>query len=349
MFFEEKIDIFSVVVMGGNTKLSETHELSSILKSDLFSELLPSEKSSIIERTDLMRLKKGENLFHPGEKAERLYLLLEGAIRVFKTQEADGDGDIEIAHFAPGDIIGDFDFARGAGYNAYAEASENALLVMFPSLGTSMEQFAEDEPLLFPKLLFNSAAMITERIKETRRLIAESAYWTKELHRKAYEDSGTGLWKQSFLNDEINSILEDPMAIIMLKPDRFKILVDARGHIAGDEAMIKIAAILKNITRKLGRGWALRFKSNETGLLLNNCDAAMAEAFAFSLSSSIASIPSVDLGEEHFNFSGSIAWGVWPADDKSWDSLFTGVYQLLMDTWKDGGKKVVRYQQEQSP
>jgi len=188
--------------------------------------------------------------------------------------------------------------------------------------------------------------MVTARIKASRKLLLESDYWVQELHRKIHEDPITGLWKQTFLNEEINRILERPMAIILLKPDRFKVLVDSLGHGAGDEAMIKIAAVLKGITRKLNKGWAIRFKSNETGLVVNKCEAADANSLAIVLAKAIAALPHVPLGKEKFNFTATIVWAVWPADDKSWDSLFDGTYKLLMDTWKNGGNEIVHYKKE---
>ena len=331
----------NIIVMTNSVQQKEGQNLSAILKSDLFCDLVPIEVKSIVERTEIILLRKGGLLFSPGENAEHFYVLLRGLIRVFKRNE--GGRDDEIAHFAPGDIIGDFDFARGADYDAYAEALEDSSLVMFPSSGATMDKFALEEPHIMSRILLNSAAMVTGRIKATRKLIIESTYWVQELHRKIHEDPSTGLWKQTFLTEEINRILENPMALIMLKPDRFKILVDSQGHEAGDEAMIKIASILKGMTRKLDRGWALRFRSNETGILVNKCNAAQAQSLANFLSKSIAAIPSVPLDREDFSFSGSVAWGVWPVDNKSWDSLFTGTYQLLMDTWKEGGNKIVRY------
>jgi len=323
-------------------KVSE--DLSAIFESELFYNFRPAEKNSIMARTGIMQLRKGGVLFSRGEKAEHLYFLLSGQIRIFKPQKSGGDD--EIASFAPGDIIGDFDFARGAVYDACAEALEDATLIMFPGFGLSMEKFALEEPQLNCRILFNSVAMVTGRIKDTRKTIINSAYWVKELHRKVHEDPSTGLWKQTFINEEINQLLENPMALIMLKPDRFKILVDALGHDAGDVAMIKIASILKGITRKLGRGWALRFKSNETGILINKCDAAQAESISKSISDAVAAIPPVPLkNNEIFSFSGSLAWGIWPQDEKSWDSLFDGIYKLLLDTWKEGGNNIVRFRQ----
>ena len=330
-------------------------DLSAILKSELFSNLLPGEKQSVTKRTGVIILRKGGFLFSPGKKADHLYLLLEGVIRVFKSRE--NGGEEEIARFAPGDIIGDFDFARDAEYDAHAEALEDASLVMFPGFGLTLDSYALDAPHIVSKILLNSAAMVTSRIKSTRRLIIESMSWVQELHRQIHEDPGTGLWKQSFLHDEINRLLEEPMALIMLKPDRFKNLVDTWGHDIGDKAMIKIASILKGATRKLGRGWALRFRSNETGVLVNRCDVFLAESLARSISASVAALNPIPISAspeyahgqpgsptcEAFTFSCTIAWALWPADGKSWNSLFEDTYTLLMDTWRDGGNRIVRY------
>ena len=325
--------------------------LEPILKSNLFSNLMPEEKEAVLEWTGDMLLQKGEILLSPGEKADHLFLLQSGLVRVLRSNE--GGGNDEIARFVPGDIIGDFDFARDAEYNAQIEAVEDSKLIMFPGFGLTVDEFAKEQPHVYSKILLNSAAMVTDRIKSTRKLLMESESWILELHRQVHEDSGTGLWKQSFLAEEIDHLLENPMTLIMLKPDRFKILVDALGHDAGDVAMVKIAAILKDIVRKLSRGWALRFRSNETGILINKCDAALAESLAATLLKAVADIPHVSLGENSlgeqgdFLFSGSVVWGVWPEDDKSWDSLFQGTYQLLMDTWKAGGNRAVRYRGEQ--
>jgi diguanylate cyclase (GGDEF)-like protein len=192
--------------------------------------------------------------------------------------------------------------------------------------------------------------MMTGRIKSTRKLIVENMSWVQELHRRAYEDSGTGLWKQSFLNDELNSILEDPTALIMLKPDRFKTLVDSRGHGAGDEAMIRIAVVLKNATRRIGRGWPLRFKSNEVGVLINKCDSVQAQKIAGELHAAIAALEPVpassgtaSIGAPAFPFSAAVSWAVWPLDDAAWDGLFQGNYDLLMETWRAGGDRVVHF------
>ncbi|MDR2143250.1 MAG: cyclic nucleotide-binding domain-containing protein [Treponema sp.] len=316
---------------------------SPIKKTELFASLLDREVNYVAERSSVIHLRKKARLFSIGQKADHFYMLIEGSIRVFKPRD-DGGSD-EMAQYAPGDTIGDFDFARKAEYDANAEASEESVLIMFPAMGLEMEDFAAEEPHIVSRILLNSIIMMTNRIKSTQKILLENLSWVNELHRRAYEDPGTGLWKQAFLADEINRVLEVPTALVMLKPDRFKILVDSRGHAAGDEAMVRIAMILKNITRRIGRGWPLRFKSNETGLLINKCGVSPAETLVKELSRAIASLdPVPEQGDiPPFSFSGTIAYAVWPEDGRNWDKLFGGCYSLLLDTWKQGGGKIVRY------
>jgi diguanylate cyclase (GGDEF)-like protein len=337
--------------MAENTGQEDFTGLSAVLKSDLFSNLLPGEKQSVLARTGSLLLREGGVLFSSGEKAERFFLLLNGLVRVLRPGH-EGE-DYEIARFTPGDIFGDFDFARDAEYDATVEAVEDSTLIMFPGFGFTLDSFAREAPHVVSKILINAAAMVTGRIKGARNLLIESKSWVQELHRQIHEDPGTGLWRQSFLDDEINRLLEKPMALIMLKPDRFKILVDAQGHEAGDKVMIKIAAILKGMVRRQGRGWALRFRSNETGILINRCDPSQAASLAQSLREAVAAIPPWPMDqapgrdrEEDFSFTGSVAWGVWPADDDSWGSFFEGTYRLLTETWKDGGNRIARYKKE---
>jgi hypothetical protein len=108
--------------------------------------------------------------------------------------------------------------------------------------------------------------------------------------------------------------------------------------------MVRIAMVLKNITRRRGRGWPLRFKSNEVGLLLNKSGASLAKTIAKELAEAIAGLePLPGTGDiPAFQFSGTVSYAVWPEDDPAWDSLFQGNYALLLDTWRAGGG-VVHY------
>ena len=323
-------------------------DLGAIKKTELFSNFKESQIDFIVMHSEIINLSKKEPLFFAGEKAARFYKLISGEIRVYNTNK-DGSEE-EMAHFKSGDTIGDFDFARGAEYNACAEAAEDSQIVVFPGKGDTLDSLAEEEPETVCSIMINAIIMMTGRIKEANMLVLDNMSWVKDLHRKAYEDAGTGLWKQILITDEIIGAMKAPAALIMLKPDRFKILVDSRGHTIGDNAMIRIASVIKNIARQLGHGWPMRFKSNETGIIINNCDTAQAETLARQLADNIADMEPVPAQDDFdkFIFSATVSWCVWPADGADWDSLFQGNYANLLETWKTCGDTVVHYTHPQA-
>jgi len=339
--------------------ISKGVNLSAITNSDLFANFLPAEKEAVIRRSGYITLEQGEILFSPSTQAERLYVLCAGHIRIFKRHE--DTTEEEIASFTPGSLIGELDFGQSSKYNAYAQALEDSTLAVFPGPGFNLDAIALGMPNLVSRLLLNSAAMLSHRITATRKMLLKNIHWVHHLFRKAYEDPGTGLLKQSFLTDEIEGILEVPTALILLKPDRFKVLVDTVGHETGDKAMVQIASILKNTVRRFGRGWAIRLRSNETGILINNCTAEEAASLADALFKAITAIPPIPMipaegaradtkaapvdtaAVDTFTFSASIVWAVWPLDTDQWQPLFDASYDMLLQTWKDGGGKVTRY------
>jgi diguanylate cyclase (GGDEF)-like protein len=314
-----------------------------MLRSDLVASLAEEEREWVSARSGILQLRRGGRLFSEGERAEHFFILLSGSIRIFQAQ--DDAQEKELARFAPGDSIGDFDFANQGDYDARAEALEDSRLLMFPGPGLDLEALTEENPRAASRILLSSVQMVGSRIKRTEDHILENMSWLQELRRRAYEDSGTGLWKQSFLVDEAQTILDPPVILILIKPDRFKILVDSRGHIVGDKAMIRIAGILKNGARRIGRGWAMRFKSNEVGLIIPRGDEALAEITVEKMSRAIAALepapPQEDLPA--FNFSATLSWALWPEDGEDWDTLFQGTYGLLMDIWHQGGDRALRY------
>ena len=328
---------------------SAVADFGAIRKIELFSNLNESQIDFVASHCRSLSLREKEVLFTVEEKASQFYKLISGEIRVYN-KNTDGYEE-EIADFKPGDTIGDFDFARGAQYNAFAEATEDSHLIVFPDKGETMDSLAAINPETICSIMLNAIIMMTGRIKNANKLVRDKMSWVQELHRKAYEDAGTGLWKQSLIVDEILGAMKDPAALIMLKPDRFKILVDSRGHSGGDSAMLKIAMIIKNITRQLGHGWPLRFKSNEVGIIINNCDTEQAQTIAGKLADDIANmepVPPLSDKIDAFYFTATVSWCVWPLDGTDWNSLFQGNYANLLDIWKTSGNSVNHYSNKET-
>ncbi len=316
--------------------------LPSLLRNaEIFSSLLDDDLAYAASRAGVVRLAKGGRLFEAGQKAQRFWVVRSGGIRVFRPR-ADG-GEDEMALFAAGDALGDFDFARGAEYDASAEAVENTELVVFPGRNLTFDDLARERPDAAARLLLRSLAMISGRLRATHKLISENAPWVRELHRQAYEDPGTGLWSKAFLDEELPRYLVSPTSLVMIKPDRFKVLVDSRGHAAGDEAMARIAGVLQSSVRALGKGWAVRVRSNETAVVAPGCPRETAQELALSLSDRISELEPVPAsrGAPFFMFSATVVHAVWPQDGEDWKELFLCAQETLMTAWGAGGGPVV--------
>jgi len=119
--------------------------------------------------------------------------------------------------------------------------------------------------------------LVVRDITETRRLTNEMAY-------QASHDTLTGLVNrrefEQRLDDALVRAVKDKQqhALLYLDLDQFKVVNDTCGHMAGDELLKQIAAVL---TAKIRRADTLgRLGGDEFGVLLEECDLAQARHIA---------------------------------------------------------------------
>jgi diguanylate cyclase (GGDEF)-like protein len=309
--------------------------------TEFFSRLLQDDLYWCASRAELALFPSGTVLFSPGEKAHRFFIVRDGSVAVSRI-DASGRAE-EMARFVKGDVVGDFDFARGATYDAIATCASDSDLLVFPGNGRTMDDLAGEKPEVAARVLLRMVAMISSRVRSTQALISNNAPWVRELRRQVYTDAATGLWSRTFLDEELTHSLEAPAAIVAVKPDKFKELCDAWGHPAGDAAMEKIAAILKDEARGLRKAWAVRLRSNETAIIASACGAREADALAGRLTAAYAGMDLSSFpGVGGFRLSASIAVSSWPEDGKDLRALVGRTHELMAKAWKDGGSRIYR-------
>ena len=321
-------------------KIPRSELLALLKKAELFSNLLDDDLSYVAERVDLLEREAGAVLFSQDSKARRFFLVRSGEIGVYRSEE--GGSERELARYVADDVIGDFDFATGSTMDATGRALSRAELVAFPREGMGMEDLANEKPDAAARILLRSLSMISSRLRSTQRLISDNSPWVRELRRQIYTDSGTGLWSRAFLDEELHHNIEKPTALVMVKPDRFKELNDAHGHSAGDEAMAALSGILVGETERLGRGWALRLRSNETAVIVPRCRAEEATAAARRLAAAVKAMDVPVARGSGFTFTASMSLAIWPEDGADWKRLVEDSYGLLTRAWKDGGARLYR-------
>lgn len=323
------------------SEVTSVDMIAILEKTELFSKLQPEDLKWLAGKSAVRSYPAQASVFIEGERAERFYIVRRGTVVVYRRGE--GEHLDEMARFEAGDVVGDFDFSRRAVYDAMARAEDETELVAFPAYGLNMDDLARERPDIAARILLRSVAMISSRVRSTQALISENAPWVRELRRQMYTDSATGLWVRAFMDEELPKTLEAPAALILIKPDRFKELCDAWGHGAGDVAMERIAAILKDEARRLRSAWAVRLRSNETALVVSNCPADEAGTIQKRLAEAFGAIDIADvLGGEQFSFTASMAVASWPEDGSDFRQLVEDAYGALMRVWKDGGGRSCR-------
>jgi diguanylate cyclase (GGDEF)-like protein len=113
----------------------------------------------------------------------------------------------------------------------------------FVSISSGSEEMDEGQVLLSQELSQTMASAI-----ENARLIAE-------LRESANTDALTGLYNARFFNEVIvrevarSERHQLPMSLMLIDVDDFKRVNDLHGHLAGDEALISVARILRQSIR----------------------------------------------------------------------------------------------------
>jgi diguanylate cyclase (GGDEF)-like protein len=308
---------------------------------ELFSSLLDDDLAYVASRCERLVFSSGDELLAQGGMAERLYVIESGGAAIYRL---DGGGnEKEVARYIEGDAIGDFEFAIQTRYSGSARADSPTVAFAFPARGFTMGDLVREKPDSASRILLRAASMVSARLRSTQALISRNSPWVRELRKQIYTDPGTGLWSSAFLSEEIPRFLEKPTSIVLVKPDRFKELNDAHGHSAGDAAMERFAAILNDQVERLGRGYALRLRSNETALVVPRCGPGEAAEIARFVS---ALAGAIDLSRSvqgcSFSFTASFAIATWPEDGEDWRRLFDEAGAILTRAWRDGGGRIYR-------
>jgi diguanylate cyclase (GGDEF)-like protein len=319
-------------------------KLALIGAVDLFSGLLDADLRYVASRSCFRSVPEGSAVFAAGENARQFFILKSGSVSV-KSAAGQTESD-ELARYVPGDVFGDFHFVIDGSFDATAVACEESELLVFPGDGFTFDQFSVEKPDTAARILLRSISLIEARIRSTRSLIAENKPWIRELRKLIFVDQPTGLWNKSFLDSELPQLLVGTVTVIMIKPDNFKELNDALGHAGGDEILRKIAALLTSIAAREKRAWAVRLRSNETGIVIADTDSADGRKTAKEIAEAFPALVPEDAGDELPPLTASVSIGYWPADGASWKIVAEKTNALLQDVWKNGGDRIALLREE---
>jgi two-component system CheB/CheR fusion protein len=119
------------------------------------------------------------------------------------------------------------------------------------------------------------------------RDITEAHALSSKLHDLARHDSLTGLVNRREFEEHLEQVLEHTRhsdsqhALCYLDLDKFKVINDSCGHLAGDELLRQIAGVLNQHIRK--RDFIARLGGDEFGVLMEDCSSDEAKHVAQSI------------------------------------------------------------------
>lgn len=185
----------------------------------------------------------------------------------------------------------------------------------------------------------------TYMLRETVALGLVNLRLREKLRSQSVRDPLTGLFNRRYLDESLEvefarSIRsEQPIAVIMMDIDHFKVFNDTFGHDAGDVVLKEVASVLARSTRK--GDIAGRFGGEEFLLLMPGADAQRAITRAETMRSAIGSLDLRFGGQTLGKVTASFGVAVFPMDGDTRESLLHAADRALYAAKAAGRDRVM--------
>ena len=248
--------------MSQSLAINSDYKRSLLEGLELFRGVTPDDVQDLLQNCDRSDLGEGELLLSPGEKNEYVFIVLSGSLNVHV-----GSPDAPVlATMGVGACVGEMSIIEDRDPSAFVIGAEPThLLLIHQSVLWEMVNASHE----FAK---NLLIVLSERVRSHNHVIADSYGELRKFERHATTDALTGLSNRHTMEElferEISRCEKDnnPISLIMIDIDNFKVFNDHFGHVAGDRALSAVATILKHQFRP--RDVLVRFGGDEFAILL---------------------------------------------------------------------------------
>ncbi|MFN3345290.1 MAG: diguanylate cyclase [Chloroherpetonaceae bacterium] len=168
---------------------------------------------------------------------------------------------------------------------------------------------------------------------------------TNELERLIITDEKTKLFNFRHFKSELQSEIArakrfgESVSLIMIDADKFKHYNDTNGHVLGDEALIKMAKLMKSICRETDK--PARFGGEEFAILLPKTGKDEAIVFAERIRKAIEEAVFVNQEKQPGgNFTASLGVATYPEDCTDAETLINAADKALYKAKEKGRNRV---------
>ena len=283
----------------------------------------------------------GDTIIDEGENGGVLYIVTSGSVQAVKTDR--WEGDTLIAELVEGDILGELEFFTGAPFNNSLRALTDVTLLRIPSEGESFGEILGKNPDIAAVMLYEFLKVFSNRLRKANALVRDNSALVQELKRQVYGDKLTGLYNRTYLEETLPLLLKkrsEPLGLLLMKPDNFKMINDTFGHEAGDDTLKIMAASLNRFMD--GRGTVLRYMGNELGVILAGHGRGEALDVAREILSMFNGLDiSAATGSKDVFLSMSIGVALYPEHANISDELIMKAHELPLAGRERGGNIIL--------
>lgn len=275
--------------------VSKKHDKILLSRLQLFRNvnLDKQEMDHLLSLCKYKTLHENESLLSKNVENEYLYVLLKGRLAITLSEHEDSILTI----VEPGECVGEMSIIERRAPSASVYASEKAVVLEIGQ--DTLWRMVSASHNISRNLLY----IMSERLRYSNLVIADSFEMQRKFQRFAFTDSLTGLHNRGWLDDmfsrEVSRSERDdlPLCLIMIDVDNFKKFNDDYGHLAGDQVLVSVGENIRKPLRP--NDLVARFGGEEFSVLLPETKVEHAAIIAERLRERVANAkPGVVDGQE---------------------------------------------------
>jgi diguanylate cyclase (GGDEF)-like protein len=330
------VDFFNILY---NLLMNFSDKMTILSRTGLFNAWDEKSLGEVAEFCSPEHFPRGSFVFKFGEDGNAFYIVEDGEITV--TRPAETGQEQEIARYIAGESFGELDMLMQTPWKAEARAAQTSELLRFPCRDKSMGDFLEVHPAAGARLLDSFLRIAAGRMRKANMIIAENSSWVQEMRGQVYRDKLTGLFNKTFLIEQLPSFLKDePLSLIIVKPDNFQEINDIYGQEARDEALIITSAALSRMVTETVE--VCRIEGDEFACVFPGMDMDAARDIAEIIRAMLNNLDlSTITSSSTFHLSVSIGIAVYPCYADNAGKLIALAHEMLPIARSRGGNIIL--------